>query len=79
MTDDEKLDLLITFFEQERDYAKESADSGAHTPLVVSHLTKRIQWHNTLIGVLKEAKTEEGITRLKDAIEKEKKRKREMV
>ena len=72
---DETLDLLITFFEQERDFLKESSEGKAHSVVAKRIILRRYQWFNTLIGVIKEAKTEEGIKTLKAAIEQEKQRK----
>jgi hypothetical protein len=60
MTKNETIDLLITFFEQERDFVQESAESKAHSKIAKLVILKRYQWFNTLIGTLKEAKTEEG-------------------
>ena len=74
-TTTETIDLLITFFEQERDFLKESAESKAHSETAKLIILKRYQWFNTLIGVIKEAKTEEGIIKLKETIEREKQRK----
>jgi hypothetical protein len=73
MTEDERIDLLITFFEQERDYAGELLVTSNKTR--TRFLNKRIQWFNTLVGTLKESKTDEGIRNLKEAIERERKRK----
>jgi hypothetical protein len=72
---EETLDLLITFFEQERDFLKESAESKAHSKTAKLIILKRYQWFITLIGTLNEAKTEEGIKQIKEAIEREKERK----
>jgi hypothetical protein len=74
-TTTETIDLLITFFEQERDFLKESSESKAHSKTAKLIILKRYQWFNTLIGIIKESKTEEGIKRLKAAIEQEKERK----
>jgi hypothetical protein len=68
------IDLLIEFFEQERNYARESLASKAHSKRVELILNKRIDWFTTLIGTLQESKTEKGINILKGAIEREKKR-----
>lgn len=73
-TTTETIDLLITFFEQERDYAHESVCSKAHLKTVTLVLNKRIEWFDTLIGVLKEAKTDDGVIKLKEAIERENQR-----
>jgi len=74
-TENEQIDLLIAFFEQERDYTREVVCNGAHSKTVTLVLNKRIEWFNTLIGTLQEVKNEEGIKMLKEAIEREKQRK----
>jgi hypothetical protein len=74
-TTTETIDLLITFFEQERDFVQESAESMTHSKVAKLIILKRYQWFNTLVGVLKEAKTDEGVIKLKEAIEREKQRK----
>ena len=74
-TTTETIDLLITFFEQERDFLKESSESKVHTKTTKLIILKRYQWFTTLIVTLNEAKTEEGIKQLKEAIEREKQRK----
>jgi hypothetical protein len=74
-TTTETIDLLITFFEQERDFLKESAESKVHTKATKLIILKRYQWFITLIVTLNEAKTEDGIRMLKESIEREKERK----
>lgn len=68
----ETLDILIEFFEQEQGYTKEVYNRPDKTESDRMLLKRRIDWFTTLIGTLKEAKTEKGVQMLKEAIEREK-------